>query len=233
LAPLPVRKLPGVGEQTYRTLSELGIKTIRTLQEMPRELPERVLGKNGVSIWKKAQGIDNAPVIPYQERKSISMERTFDKDTADVKKLEAFIITMAEGLACQLRMGKKLTSCLTVKIRYSDFQTLTKQMRIPYTSLDHTLIQKAKDLFHALYQRRVLVRLIGVQCSHLVEGGYQMQLFEDSEEMINLYKAMDKLRAKYKDSRLIKRAIGMDLRTMNVGNPFNGQPPVPPAHRHC
>ena len=121
LAPLSVRKIPMVGEVTYKSLCDLGIKKIVTVQEMPMQLMHKVLGKNGLSIWKKANGIDNSPVIQYHERKSISTERTFDKDTTDIKKLKSIIIAMAENLAYQLRRGHKLTACVTIKIRYSDF----------------------------------------------------------------------------------------------------------------
>ncbi len=125
LAPLSVKKIPGVGNETYKTLHQLGIRYIKTLQEMPRDLMYRTLQKPGVDLWQKAQGIDERPVIPYQERKSISTERTFENDTIDVIKLRELLRAMAENLAYQLRKGDKLCSCITVKIRYSDFNTLT------------------------------------------------------------------------------------------------------------
>jgi DNA polymerase-4 len=112
-----------VGDKTYQILSNLGVRNIGTLQSMPVELLESALGENGVAIWKKAQGLDQSLVVPFQERKSISTERTFDKDTIDVDKLRGLFIAMAENLAYQLRKGDKLTSCITVKLRYSDFQT--------------------------------------------------------------------------------------------------------------
>ncbi|MCU4177521.1 DNA polymerase IV [Carboxylicivirga sp. N1Y90] len=230
LAPLSVKKIPMVGNQTYRLLRQMGIERVRTVQEMPVELMERVLGKNGVVIWKKAQGIDNTPVVAYHERKSISMERTFEKDTTDVYKLRTIILSMAENLAFQLRNGNKLTACVSVKVRYSDFQTHTKQKRISYTSLDHTLIDVVKGLFDKVYDRRVLVRLIGVRFSHLIGGSYQIRLFEDSFKLIKLYQAMDKVRDRY-GQQAVKRAIGMGSTTIGHMNPFNGQAPVIPAHR--
>ena len=114
-----------VGEKTYQTLRNLGIQRIKTIQEMPQDMMQRVLGQNGDMIWKKANGIDNSLVIPYNERKSISTERTFDRDTTDVVKLKGIMLAMAENLAFQLRRGKRLTGCVTVKVRYSDFQTQT------------------------------------------------------------------------------------------------------------
>ncbi len=234
LAPLSIRKLPMVGNETFQVLTELGIKTIATMQQMPQEAVEKVLGKNGTTLWLRAQGIDYTPLKQYHERESISLERTFDKDTIDVAALKNIVMAMAEQLAYQLRMGNKLTACITVKLRYSDMQTYSKQQQIPYTSCDHTLIERALHIFDKLFERRQLVRLVGVRCSHLVEGGHQINLLDDSVEIIQLYQKMDYLRKKYKDSRLITRAAIMDqLDNLDTqGNPFNGDPVVPPAHRH-
>ncbi|HEY9116918.1 MAG TPA: DNA polymerase IV [Roseivirga sp.] len=230
LAPLSISKIPMVGQQTQLTLYSLGVKRIQTIQEMPVELMEKVLGKNGVSIWRKANGLDNSPVTPYNERKSISTERTFDKDTIDVHKLKGILLAMAENLAFQLRRGLKLTACVTVKVRYSDFNTYTLQSRIPYTSADHVLIPKTLELFEKLHNRRLLVRLIGVRFSHLVEGGLQINLFDDNEQLINLYHAMDKIRDKHGD-RSVLRAYGMEAKTISRFNPFTGEPPPLLANR--
>jgi len=232
LAPLSVKKIPMIGDKTYQTLCSLGIKNVNTIQKMPVELMEKVLGKNGVTIWRKANGIDESPVEPYSERKSISTERTFDKDTTDVEKLKGIILAMAENLAFQLRRGQKLTACVTVKVRYSDFNTYTLQNRIPYTSADHILIPKVLELFNKLYNKRLLVRLIGVRFSHLVNGGYQINLFEDASEMINLYHAMDFIRDKHGD-RTVMRAAGMGARTISRFNPFTGEPPPLLANRRA
>mgnify|MGYP000002893262 CR=1 FL=1 len=233
LAPLSIKKIPMVGDQTYRMLRSMGVEKVRTVQEMPVELMERVMGKPGITLWKKTQGVDNTPVIPYHERKSISIERTFERDTTNMVKLKSIIKAMAENLAYQLRNGDKLTSCVTVKIRYAEFQTHTKQRRIPYTSADHTIIRTVEELFDQLYDRRVLIRLVGVRFSHLVGGGYQINLFEDSEELINLYQAMDKMRNRYGQDA-VKRAVAMGSKGIGRnGNPFNGQPIVIPAHRRA
>ncbi|HTB07606.1 MAG TPA: DNA polymerase IV [Bacteroidia bacterium] len=220
LAPLSVRKIPMVGEKTYHLLRNMGIEKVKTVQEMPIELMEQVLGENGIVIWRKANGIDNSPVEQYSERKSISTETTFDKDTIDVTNLKALLVGMTEKLAFQLRNEQKLTSCVTVKIRYSDFNTFTMQSRIPYTTLDHVLIEKVKELFDKLYQKRMLIRLIGIRFSHLVHGTYQIDLFNDTIEQLQLYQAMDNMRKRYgKDA--VQRAVSMDIRTRDF-NPFNG-----------
>jgi len=221
LAPLSIKKIPMVGDKTYGLLRDMGVMWVRTVQEMPIELMEQVLGQNGGMIWRKANAIDNSPVEPYSERKSISTERTFDHDTIDVKALKSLLVSMTEKLAYQLRQEEQLTACVTVKIRYSDFNTYTMQMRIPYTSLDHTLIQKVKELFDKLYQKRMLIRLIGVRFSHLIQGNYQYNLFEDNSEQLQLYQAMDRMRKRFGDDSIIKRAAGMGV-SHNDFNPFGG-----------
>lgn len=231
LAPLSVKKIPMVGDKTYQTLRNLGVRHIKTIQEMPLEMIQKVLGANGTTIWHRAQGVDNTPIIPYSERKSISTERTFDRDTIDVNRLSSILTAMTENLAYQLRRGDKLTSCVAVKIRYSDFNTYTKQLKIPYTSADHILLPKIQDLFKKLYNRRLLVRLIGIRFSHLAGGNYQINLFDDNEEVLHLYNAMDNIRNKYGD-RSVLRAASLGAKTIGrMTNPFNGEPPVVLAHR--
>ena len=231
LSPLSVKTIPGVGTVTYKTLRQLGIHYIKTVQEMPRELLFKTLQKPGLDLWDKAQGIDQRPVIPYQERKSISTERTFENDTIDVVKLKNLLSAMAENLAYQLRKGHKLTACVTIKIRYTDFNTYSMQAKIPYTSADHTLIAKTLELFDKLYQRRQLIRLVGVRYSHLVSGGLQIDLFEDSQEMLKLYEAMDLVRNRFGEGA-VKRANGMDVKSIGRGgNPFDGKAPMLLANR--
>ncbi|MFN3446976.1 MAG: DNA polymerase IV, partial [Bacteroidia bacterium] len=221
LAPLSIKKIPMVGDKTYQLLRGMGVMWIRTLQEMPLELMQQVLGDNGTVIWRKAQGIDNSPVEPYSERKSISTERTFEQDTIDVKMLRGLLIGMTEKLAFQLRSEQKLTACVTVKIRYSDFNTYTMQARIPYTSMDHVLIEKVKELFDKLYQKRMLIRLVGIRFSHLVHGGHQYNLFDQTPEQVQLYLAMDKIRKRFGDDA-VARAVGTSFK-MSHFNPFSGK----------
>lgn len=208
LAPLSVKKIPGVGDKTYMLLRNMGIEKIQTVQQMPMEMMMRVFGENGQMIWKKASGIDNSPVEPYSERKSISSETTFDKDTTDIQKLRQNIVTMIFELAYQLRKEKKVTGCVTLKLRYTDFQTHTFQCRIPYTSNDHILLTRVMELFEKNYSRRVLIRLIGVKFSHLASGFNQIHLFDDSEEKIKLYQALDSIRNRFGDDA-IKRGISL------------------------
>ncbi len=197
LSPLSVRKIPMIGRKTFCLLRSMGIGTIGTLREIPVEMIEKVLGRNGIDIWKKANGIDPAPVSPCSQRKSFSTERTFDRDSIDVSGMKEVLISMIEKLACQLRKNQKLTSCVTVKIRYSNYDTHTLQKRIPYTAFDHVLIPVAKELFDRLYRRRMLIRLIGVRFGSLIQGVRQLNMFEDTPEMAGFYLAIDKLRDRY------------------------------------
>ncbi len=234
LAPLSIKKIPSVGQKTFTQFCNLGVRTVDLVQQMPVEMMTSVFGKNGRIIWERCNGIDDSPIVEYHERKSISSERTYGQDTIDMVKLHTTITAMAENLAFQLRRGNKLTSVVTVKIRYSDFQTYSKQLRVPYTAADHVLIPTVTELFNKLNNRRMLIRLVGVRFGGLTEGHYQIDLFENTNKTVNLYKAMDELRNKYGDHS-VRRAntIGEGSRTIgNQGNPFNGEPPILLAHRH-
>jgi DNA polymerase-4 len=197
LDPLPISRIPMIGQKTFHVLRSMGIATIYTLRSIPAEMLEKLMGKNGIEVWKRANGIDSTPVISYSERKSISTEHTFEKDTTDLTRLNQLLVSMVEKTAYELRKQEKLTSCITVKIRYSNFDTHTLQKRIPYTSFDHVLTGIAKELFNRLYQRRMLIRLIGVRLSHLVRGVQQLDMFDDTPEKVNLYMAMDRIRKRF------------------------------------
>jgi DNA polymerase-4 len=197
LNPLSIQKIPMVGNVTFQLLSRIGIRKIQTLSEMPPEVLQQMIGKNGLDIWKKANGIDHTPVEPYTERKSISTENTFSQDTIDIEKLKRVLIGMVEKLAFQLRSEQWLTSTIAVKIRYANFDTETKQCKIAYTSADHILTKNVMELFDKVYQRRMRLRLIGIRFSGLVRGTYQIDLFEDTQEMLSLYDAMDRMKKRY------------------------------------
>ncbi len=232
LGPLSIRKIPSVGEKTYQVLRNLGVDKVSVVQQMPIEMMTSALGANGTTIWKRANGIDNPPLVPFHERKSISTERTFNKDTIDVKQLRTTIFAMAENLAFQLRRGNKIAGVISVKIRYSDFNTYSKQVKIPYSSADHVIIPKVLELFEQLYQRRLLVRLVGVKINDIVSGHYQINLFDDTEEMLSLYNAMDHIRGRYGEASIM-RASSMGANSIGrFDNPFNGEPPTVLAHRN-
>ena len=208
LAPLSIKKIPGIGDKTYIMLRNMGIEKVEAIQQMPIQIIQKVLGENGQTLWRKANGIDNSLVEPYSEQKSMSSETTFDKDTTDIQQLKRILITMIEGLAFDLRKTKKVTGCVTLKLRYSDFQTHTFQSRIAFTASDHVILDKVLELFKKNYTRRVLIRLIGVKFSHIVSGQTQINLFDDTEEMISLYQSLDRIRLRFGD-KAIMRCVGL------------------------
>ncbi len=212
LAPLKISKLPMVGKQTGELLRQMGVETIKILSEIPVEMLQNLLGKNGIELWRRANGIDETPIVPYSEQKSIGTENTFNTDTTNIEFLNREIARMTEKIAFELRQQNKLTGCITLKMRYSNFDTVTRQVAIPYTSSDHVLLETAKELFTKLYDRRLLIRLIGVRFSHLVPGNYQISLFDDTEEKIKLYQQIDSIKRQFGED-LVVRAAGLPPRT--------------------
>lgn len=206
LAPLSTRKLPGVGKELYKKLSFMGVRSVKVLSEIPLLLLEREFGKNGRSLWEKANGIDHSPVIPYTEQKSMSKERTFMEDTLDIKGIRNLLLKMVDELAFDLRNTEKLCSSITIKIRYADFNTYTKQRKIPYTASDTILSKQAHELFTQLYVRRQMIRLVGVKFSGLVHGNYQINLFDDREKDIRLLQEKDHIRQRFGANKIMRAA---------------------------
>ncbi len=195
--PLPVKKLPGVGNSTFQVLSRIGIRTIGTLAEIPTDIMGKLLGKNGLSISQKSKGIDLTPVKPYSKRKSISKERTFNADTMNKVMLHTLLSSMIEDLCYQLRNENWLTSCITVKIKYNNFDTHTKQKNISFTACDQSIREVAFELLEKVYERRMRLRLIGVAFNKLVRGKHQIDMFQDGTEKIKLYQAMDHIKSRF------------------------------------
>lgn len=208
LSPLSVKKIPGIGKVTYKKLSFMGVRKIQTLSKIPPRLLEREFGLYGKQLWEKANAIDSTPVVPYTEQKSISKERTFTEDTLNIHYIKNLLSKMVDELAFELRKSRKLTSCITIKIRYADFNTYTKQKRIAYTASDNILLSHATEIFNRLYERRQLIRLVGVKFSGLVNGNYQISLFDDDINSIRLLQEKDWIRKRFGADK-IKRAIYM------------------------
>lgn len=218
MAPLPISKIPMLGEKTCQKLYQYGIEKIADLQRADLRFLQAVFGKAGRFIWEKANALDDSEIVPYSDRKSISTEHTFHVNTADHKTLEAILVSMTEELAFKLRKENKLTSCLAIKIRYANFETHTQQEKIALTSADHILIPGIKNLLKHAWNQSRPIRLIGVRLSQLCGGNYQINLFEDNEEKINLYRALDKINFKY-GNKTVCRAAGMEIGARNF-NPF-------------
>jgi DNA polymerase IV len=197
LWPLGIEKINGVGKQTEIHLKQLGLHTIEDIARTPIEVLESQIGKWGESLWKKAHGIGNADIETNWEQKSMSHENTFDKDYTEVEYLHSEIVRLTEKTAYSLREDDKITGCVTVKIRYSDFETTTRQETIDFTSLDDKLIAKAKDLFNKSYQQGRPVRLLGVRFSQIMPFSMQMSLFENNSGKLNLYKTVDEIKDKF------------------------------------
>jgi DNA polymerase IV len=208
LAPMAVGKIPMIGAVTAQTLRNMGIVHVGTLSQMPLKVLERTFGKSGVMLWERANGIDLRPVVPYHEQKSLSKEITFEQDTTDVHLLHRILGSLTEQLAYDLRKLGQCTSCITVKLRYSNFDTHTRQISIPASASDHRLIPAVHELFEKLYDRRLLIRLIGVRFSKLLQGQEQLSLFDDGARLVPLYGAMDNLRNRYGEFSVL-RASGL------------------------
>ena len=197
LWPLSVDKIPGVGKQTVTELQSMGILSIEQLAKTPPDQLEYSFGKWGKRMWQTAHGIDDNPVEPYSEQKSLSHENTFHEDGNDINFLHKELVRLCEETAYDLREEKKLTGCVTVKIRYSDFETVSRQEVIDYTALDDVLMAKVKSLFNKLYRKGNKVRLLGVRFSHLIPFTVQMNLFDQSIEKLQLYKTIDKIKSQF------------------------------------
>lgn len=218
LAPLGINKIPGLGESTCQKLYQYGLEKIGDLQRVELRFLETVFGKNGRWIWERARGIDYSDITPHSDRKSISTECTFHNDVTDRRTLETTLVSMTEELSSKLRRENKLASCLAIKIRYANFETHTQQEKIAFTAAEHILIPGIKNLLNKAWNQHRAIRLIGVRLSQLCTGSYQINLFEDNEQQIRLYQAMDRINFKFGD-KTVCRAAGMEIVTRNF-NPF-------------
>ncbi len=208
LWPLSIDKIPMVGKQTQEQLHTIGIYRIEQLANTPVQQLEYVFGKWGKKLWEKAHGIYDSPVEPYSEQKSLSHENTFGEDSNDIAFLHKELVRLTEKNGYDLRKEEKLTGCVTVKLRYEDFTTVSKQEMIDYTALDDVLLAKVKDLFVKLYRKGQKIRLLGVKFSHLVPMSFQMNLFDKSVEKLQLFKAVDNIKDQF-GTDAVTKAIGL------------------------
>lgn len=206
LAPLEVRKIPGVGERSSQVLNYHGIKLIRDLHNTTSEKIENLLGKWGYELWNKAQGSHTSVIKEFREAKSISKENTFEENVTDINFLMREIVRMAEKISFELRKEKKVAGCVTIKLRYPDFETTSRQLSIPYTSADEEIIPVAKDLFYKLYRKGRPIRLLGVRLSDLSNVAVQTSLFQNKERKDALYKAIDDLKNKFGNASVYRAA---------------------------
>ena len=217
LWPLGIEKINGVGKQTEQNLKTYGIYTIEDIAKTPIEYLEKIAGKWGEALWHKAHGRGSTEITTDWEQKSMSHENTFDTDYIDIDFLHKELVRLTEKTAYSLREDEKLTGCVTVKIRYSDFETTSRQETVDYTALDDVLIAKVKDLFNKSYQKQRPVRLLGVRFSQFIPFTMQMSLFENNAEKLNLYKAVDDIKDRF-GAQFVKKAVNSDS---NEGSNYN------------
>ena len=207
LSPLSINKIPGVGDHTNEVLQSMGIFTIGDAKLFePSQLEER-LGKWGLDLWQKSFGIHSGKVCQYHEAKSISTENTFEENKTDMNFLMGEIVRMSEKIAFELRQEGKLAGCVAVKIRYHDFETVSRQTTIPFTCAEDEIIPIVKDLFHKLYKRGIPIRLLGVRLSELTMVSIQTNLFDNTAKKSDLYKAIDEVKKRFGKVK-IRRASG-------------------------
>ena len=216
LGPLEVNKIPGVGEQTTEILLYNGFKFISDIHKSTPEKMEKIFGKWGYELWNRAQGIHHSSISAYHEAKSISTENTFEENITDVGVLMSEIVRMTEKIAFELRKDEKLTGCITIKIRYPDFETTSRQVSIPYTGADDEIIPVAKDLFHKLYKKGKPVRLLGVRLSDLSGDAVQSNLFENIERKNVLYKAIDDVKNRFGKASVVRAAGKLNSRKNDI-----------------
>jgi DNA polymerase-4 len=183
LAPLPVRKLWGVGEVTSRELSRLGVQTIGDLAQLPLETLRQAFGSHGEGLWRGAHGIDDSPVVTEHEIKSLSREETFARDTRDVALMQRELLRLSDSVAASLRRHGLAARTVSLKLRYADFKTLTRQRTLAAPADSGAeLYEQALALFEIAWDRRRAVRLLGVGASGLTESAGQLRLFEIAGE---------------------------------------------------
>jgi DNA polymerase-4 len=200
LAPLPVRALPGVGPVTGAALERLGVTRVGHLASLPARVLEAALGAFGPELARKARGESDSPVEETGERKSVGHETTFEEDTADPLVLEATICHLVEKAAHRLRKAGVKAGGVTVKVRYSDFRTVTRSRALPAASdRDGELLAAARELLFGAVGRRVRVRLVGVSLERLRAGSEQIGLFTAARDarLASLFPAVDRVRKKY------------------------------------
>lgn len=211
LWPLGIEKINGVGKQTEQLLKSFGIYTIEDIAKTPVEHLEKIVGKWGEALWHKAHGRGSVEIATDWEQKSMSHENTFETDYTNIDFLHKELVRLTEKTAYSLREDEKMTGCITVKIRYSDFETTSRQETVDYTALDDVLIAKVKDLFTKSYQKGRPVRLLGVRFSHMIPQTMQMSLFENNVEKLNLYKAVDDIKDRF-GSKLVTKAVTSEMK---------------------
>ena len=201
LAPLPVGRIPGIGPKSVEEFKRMGIRTVRDLAALPLGLLEEAHGEWGTRLYEKSRGISRSPVMKRDDTRSISRETTLDEDSTDPAFLESTLSWLVEKAASQLREEGLRARCVSLKLRYSDFKTVTRSHTLNEAACeDHVIFDTVAGLFRKLFKRGARVRLIGVGLTSLTSGAPpQMELFEnlDAKQWQKLYEGIDRIRDKY------------------------------------
>jgi len=200
LAPLPIRKIPGIGEMTERALRALGIETVEQLAQHDQEKLEKTFGQWGTALYRKARGGDSYEFLIDAEPKSISHNHTFGEDTANVAEMESLLSLLSQKTCKRLREAGLSTRTLTLTIRYKGFQTYTRSRSVPEpVHLDADIHAVFLELFREHRDPKRKVRLLGVAVSNLCHDSKQLDLLdaERREKLDRLTKATDRLRDKF------------------------------------
>jgi nucleotidyltransferase/DNA polymerase involved in DNA repair len=211
LAPLPIKKLWGVGPKTEAHLQKMGFNTIGQIAQCSQKTLAERLGKWGAHLWELANGIDERPVEDWGPRKSISQEHTYDQDVADPQIVEQTIWRIADGLSADMRRSDLKGQVLTLKIRLEGFETFTRQRKLPeFTNDAETMRQLALEIFRKFDRQGKKVRLIGLGMSHLNNvGGEQLSLFQAEEQTRRdkVSNLLDTLRAKHGEAAATRASL--------------------------
>jgi DNA polymerase IV len=210
LAPLPIRRLWGVGPQAQRALSEFGVTTIGQLAALPDGTLRRRFGRHGDDLASRARGIDHGEVAPYGAPKSVGHEHTFSRDTADRAKVEATMLDLAESVASRLRHHHLAAGAIQLKLRYEGFETLTRQVSLAtQTRESEAIYAAARDLLRRNLVEGRGVRLIGVTAISL-SATQQLTLFDGQERTDRLTRSIDAVRARFGAGAIVRARLLTD-----------------------
>ena len=208
LAPLPIRKLWGVGQVTARELAGLGIVTIGDLARLSAEDLRARFGVPGEGLWRAARGFDDSPVTPEHEAKSLSREETFAQDIRDPAVLRRELLRLSDAVAARLRHHGLRSRTISLKLRYPDFTTLSRQVTLTEpTDAGPAIYAQALALFEAAWDRRP-VRLLGVSADNLTQAARQLRLFEQEEARhAQLEATLDRIRARFGEHAIQRASL--------------------------
>ena len=214
LAPLLVGRIPGIGPKSAEEFKRMGIRTVRDLAALPLELLEEAHGEWGTRLYEKARGISHSPVLKRDDTRSISRETTLEEDSTDPAFLESKLSWLVEKAASQLREEGLRARCVSLKLRYSDFKTVTRSHTLNEAACEDPIIfDIVRNLFRKLFTRKTRVRLVGVALTSLTSDvSPQMELFEelDSRQWQKLYQGIDRIREKYGFSSIVRGSSVID-----------------------